>query len=419
MKAKFRIVSLLMCAAMAASAVSCGDSSEDTSSASTNSSTASTESFSYYDPPIDIDYEGDGTAQVTVDGTEFVVGGNDLWINGVNTPWNNWNDFGSDSFNWSFWEMHFTELEEAGVNATRVWINCNDMVGVTLNDDGSFASVSEDHWQDLDVLFTIAKEHHIYIMATLLSFDHFKDENNAYENWRSMITNSDNIDSFVEGYVIPFAERYDSCDYLWSIDLMNEPDWVHENEECGQLEWDDISNYFSRAAAAIHEHSDILVTVGFGIVKYNSDEYEGNYGSDEYLQSLSGNENSYLDFYSTHFYYWEKPYYSYPFDMSPTDFMLDGTKPCVIGEAAANDYSESGQYLDEKYENAYNNGWNGVMAWTSNGVDSCGDLEDIKPAVAKIVEIAESEVYPLGDHEASDSTEEADTDAEEESAEAE
>jgi hypothetical protein len=211
-----------------------------------------------------------------------------------------------------------------------------------------------------------------------------------------MITSSDNIDSFVEGYVIPFAERYDSCDYLWSIDLMNEPDWVYENEECGNIGWENISNYFARAAAGIHENSDVLVTAGFGIVKYNSDNYEGNYGSDEYLQSLSGNENSYLDFYSTHYYYWENSWYGYPFKVSPTDFGLDGTKPCVIGEAAANDVSESGEELVTKYEEAYNNGWNGVMAWTSNSVDGCGGMVDILPAVKNMVDIAEDKVYPIG-----------------------
>lgn len=396
MKTKLqRLAALMICIATAASMASCGG--DDNSSADeSKSSQADSQAIEINAAPIDIDYETDGTAKVSVDGTDLVVGGNPLWINGVNTPWDNWNDFGSDSFNFAFWETHFQDLEDAGVNASRVWINCNDMIGVTLDDSGKFVSVSDKHWQDLDVLFTIAKKHHIYIMATLLSFDHFKDSNNAHENWRAMITDSDNIDSFVEGYVVPFAKRYDSCDYLWSIDLMNEPDWVYENEECGQIGWENISNYFSRAAAGIHENSDILVTAGFGIVKYNSDNYEGNFGSDEYLKELSGNDNSYLDFYSTHYYYWENAWFGYPFSVSPTDFGLDGTKPCVIGEVAANDVSESGEELVVKYENAYNNGWNGIMAWTSNGVDACGSMVDIMPATKKLVEIAEDKVYPLG-----------------------
>lgn len=239
-----RIASLLLCAAMAASAVSCGGDKENSSSAASNTeSKAETAQSEQSDEgnetassaPIDIDFETDGAARVTVDGNKLKVSDKELWINGVNTPWDKWNDFGSDAFNYAFWDSHFQELEDNGVNASRIWINCNDMIGVKLDENGKFLEVTDKHWQDLDVLFTIAKKHHIYIMATLLSFDHFKDSNNAYENWRSMITSSDNIDSFVEGYVIPFAKRYDSCDYLWSIDLMNEPDWVYENAEDGQI----------------------------------------------------------------------------------------------------------------------------------------------------------------------------------------
>ncbi|SDA15423.1 hypothetical protein SAMN02910447_00926 [Ruminococcus sp. YE71] len=403
MKIYRRIFSAMLASVLTLGLVSCGSKTESTAdSKSDNSPKAdnadSTEStvIDLNAAPIDIDYATDGAAKVTVDGTKFMVGDKELWINGVNTPWNNWNDFGSDKFSYVFWDMHFAELEEAGINASRVWINCNDCVGVILNEDGSFREVTDKHWQDLDVLFTLAKKHHIYIMATLTSFDHFKDSNNCYKNWRNMITSSDNIDSFVNGYVVPFAERYDSCDYLWSIDFMNEPDWVHENAESGQLSWDDICNYFARGAAAVHEHSDILTTVGFGIIKYNSDNYEGNYGADDYLSTLSGNDKSYLDFYSTHYYYWEHRWFGYPFDKSPTEFGLDGTKPCVIGEVAANDVSESGETLDTKYKGCYDNGWNGVMAWTSNGVDACGDMNDIKPAAEAIVGAANDKVHPLG-----------------------
>lgn len=36
----------------------------------------------------------DGTAKVSIDGIKFMVGGKELWFNGVNTPWDHWNDFG-------------------------------------------------------------------------------------------------------------------------------------------------------------------------------------------------------------------------------------------------------------------------------------------------------------------------------------
>ena len=89
-------------------------------------------------------FTSDGSAKVTVEGNTFLVGGNELWINGVNTPWDNWNDFGSNNFDADFWDSHFAELEEAGINASRVWINCSpSMNGVWLKSTGEVKSINE------------------------------------------------------------------------------------------------------------------------------------------------------------------------------------------------------------------------------------------------------------------------------------
>ncbi len=335
------------------------------------------------------DYE---KKRVAVDGTKFTVDGKELWINGVNTPWQNWNDFGGN-FDEAFWDSHFAELHEAGVNASRVWVNCNGMSIVRLKSDGTVKEVNEEHWTDLDKLFEIAEKHDIYIMATLLSFDHFKDGNSGCENYRLMVQSDEATQSYIDSYVIPFVERYGDSPMLWSIDLMNEPDWVHENAEDGQISWEYLSKFFAKCSAAIHDNSDELVTVGMGMVKYNSDKYEGNYVSDEYFGELAG-ESAYLDFYSPHYYFWQNSFLGYPFEKSPTDFGLDGTKPCVIGETAV--VNESGRTPEEDYGNAYNNGWNGVMAWTSNGVDSCGSLTELMPAVTKMRDMIKDKIFPLG-----------------------
>ncbi|MDE6131767.1 MAG: cellulase (glycosyl hydrolase family 5), partial [Oscillospiraceae bacterium] len=115
--------------------------------------------------------------KVTIEGTKFMVDGKELWINGVNTPWQNWNDFGGSAFEPEFWDSHFSDLHDIGVNAVRVWINCNSMVGIKLKTTGEVKEVLEKHWQDVDQLFEIAEKHQIYVMPTLLSFDHCKDTN--------------------------------------------------------------------------------------------------------------------------------------------------------------------------------------------------------------------------------------------------
>ena len=124
-----------------------------------------------------------------------------------------------------------------------------------------------------------------------------------------------------------------------------------------------LSYFFGKCAAVIHENSDILVAVGLGMIKCNSDNYSGNMVSDEYLYELTGDENAYLDFYSTHYYMWQEPYYGYPCTVSPTEFGLDGTKPCLIGETSNDDADECGLTLTEKYKACYDNGWNGIMVW--------------------------------------------------------
>lgn len=376
---KKRFLSMLLSASLVLSMTACGaDNAESTDSVQEEAAGES---------EADI-YE---KKHVTVDGTAFKIDGKELWINGVNTPWQNWNDFGGN-FDESFWDNHFAELHEAGVNASRIWVNCNGMSIVRLKSDGTVQAVDEDHWTDLDKLFELAEKHDIYIMATLLSFDHFKDGNTGSDRFRLMVSDDTATQSYIDSYVIPFVQRYGSSPSLWSIDLMNEPDWVYENAECGKVGWDKLGSFFAKCSAAIHENSDELVTVGLGMVKYNSDKYEGNYVSDEYLKSLGG-ENAYLDFYSTHYYFWQNSYMGYPFEQSPESFGLDGTKPCVIGEAAV--LSESGRTPEQDYENAYNNGWNGVMAWTSNGVDNCGSLDDLMPAVTKMRDMIRDKIFPL------------------------
>ncbi len=341
--------------------------------------------------PDDIDFSAIASnlpGKIIVEGTDFTVNGERLYMNGVNTPWDNWNDFGG-TFSKSFWAEHFALLRESGINSTRIWISCNGDVGLSITEDGYVNGATTKHWKDLDTMFKLAEENGIYIMATLMSFDHFKDTNATYESWRKMVADDEKTDSYIQNYVIPFCERYDDFNSLWSIDLCNEPDWIHENKECGKLSWKVLSKFFAKEAAAIHENSDILVTIGFGMIKYNSDDYSGNMGSDEYLQSLYPNEKAYLDFYSTHYYEWEAQFYGFPFDKTPEAFKLDGTKPSMLGECPAVGMLGTSKWAqemtgDEMYINTYENGWDGIMGWTSNGVDDCGNLDSFKKGAMEV-----------------------------------
>lgn len=324
--------------------------------------------------PAAPEWTTDPAVRITAEGTDLIVGGEKVFLNGMNTPWNNWNDFGG-KYSSNYWEKLFKAMHENGQNAARVWITCSGDVGIEIDDSGMVTGATAKHWHDLDSLFEIAEKNQIYIMATLMSFDHFKDANNNHMKWRAMVQNNDAIDSYVNNYVIPFCERYDKNEYLFSIDLINEPDWVIENEECGKLKWDAMGQYFARASAAIHEHSEILVTVGFAMIRYNSDTKGTNYGSDEYLQGLCGSDKAYLDFWSPHFYTWMKQWMGMPFKQSAEDFGMDLTKPRIIGECEVKGVNEGKDAtLEECYQSLYDEGWCGIMPWTTDTVVPKGEV---------------------------------------------
>ncbi|MCL2264755.1 MAG: hypothetical protein FWC22_01825 [Treponema sp.] len=349
--------------------------------------------------------------RIYIKNNQFMAGDKRIWINGVNTPWNKWDEMGSLN-NWNaydnrWWDNEFARLKKAGVNATRIWISCkndekyNPPIAITAN--GQITGIREKFWTDLDQLFALALKHKIYIMATLTSFDHFVEQ----APWQNMIKSQTNVQSFAERYTLPFVNRYKDNPYLWSIDLCNEIDWLVEKNDVGRPNptWAQIQYFIAYNAAVIHENSDILVTVGFFASKYNGADSQR--ASDGVLRQQYNNPNAKLDFWSPHYYAWVGEWYGVPFYLTPSGnlsgskpggpfsggWQLDASKPAILGECSAagtggnernyvasNLRPPNANSIITDYEYAYNNGWQGVMAWTSNGVDGNGNLSNIEPA---------------------------------------
>jgi len=326
--------------------------------------------------------------KITVSGNKFQVDGKEIFMNGANTPWNNWNDFGG-SYLGTFWDSEFQRIKNAGGNSTRIWITCNGTVGINISVDGKVTGCTTAFWSNVDDMFRLAKKNKIYIKATLISFDHFKNSNSKFQSWRNMVNNNDKVTSFVDNYAIPFAKRYNDNPYLWAIDVCNEIEWVNQDAADGNIPWNRLQYFVARVASAVHENSQVLVTLGSAAVKWNSDKYEGNYWSDARLKAQYNKENARLDFYSPHFYGWNVKWMgNFAVDKSPADYGIND-RPCVIGENPAKGVFNDGAnptlvvLPSEMFLATWNKGWKGLMPWTSNGVDSNGNLSDFAAGLLK------------------------------------
>jgi hypothetical protein len=332
--------------------------------------------------------------RVTVTGNKFMVDGHEIFMNGANTPWNNWNDFGGN-YQSSWWDAEFKRIKDAGGNSTRIWITCSGEVGITISSDGTVTGATDAFWSNLDDLFQLAEKNKIYIKATLISFDHFKNTYTTYQRWRKMINSDEKVTSFVENYAIPFVKRYNDNPYLWAVDVCNEIEWVNQNAECGNIPWKRLQYLVARVASGIHENSQVLVTLGSAAIKWNSQACEGNYWSDANLKAQYNKEKSRLDFYSPHFYGWVVKWFgNFAKDKTPADYKIDD-RPCVIGENPANGVFDDGANptlvvpASEMFLAAYKNGWKGLMPWTSNGSDDNGNLNAFKSGL-----LAFQQAYP-------------------------
>jgi len=314
---------------------------------------------------------------IYVEGTNIMLNGKPVYMNGCNTPWHKWNDFGGN-YDPIFWEKEFKKLNKHGINSSRIWFSCNGDVQPEINAEGYVTGVSDAFWQHTDDLMNKAKKYNIYIMATMISFDHVKNTYNNYERWRMLFNDSAKTQSLVHNYIIPFVERYKDNPYLFCIDLANEIEWMHENEECGKLSWEVLQRYIAMGAAAIHRTpSKALVSIGASAIKWNSDTVpgaEGNKWSDANLQAQYNDPLARMDIWNIHYYHWVNEWYGNPFTKSPAEYGIND-RPVLVGEMPGKPSDLPGITFDEAYKNLYTLGYRGHYPWSSNGIDDHGHIK--------------------------------------------
>lgn len=310
--------------------------------------------------------------RISVNGNEFFRNGERIWLNGTNTPWDLWNDFGG-GFVYEWWNDEFQQLLDFHINCTRVWITCDGSnPAINISNDGYISEVSSLFWSQVDELMEIAQSKQMYLMIALISFDHSLPGNPNQPKWINMYNSAANRQSFVDNYAVPFVNRYKDNPYFFAVDVGNELEWVWENH--GVVS-DNVIDLISRVTDGVKSNSEVLVCQGLGAgIKYNT---SARGGEGNYLASVN------VDFYNIHYYDWQNEWFGNPFDLSPANYNMN-TKPCIIGETSAR--GSAGYTSQECYQKAFEKGWQGLMAWTSNGVDANGDKWDSKPGTDWIYE---------------------------------
>lgn len=346
--------------------------------------------------------------RVTVSGNEFRVNNQKLWINGTNTPWDNWNDFGGN-FDQNFWSSEFQRLENEKVNSTRVWLACSsEAPGVIIDSNGNISGITDDFWSDLDAIVDLAEKHKVYLMVSPLAhfqFDIFSTYEGALVNddrYIKMIKDNAKVQKFIDNYLAPMVQRYKNRPYFMAIDIINEGEYLYDDTSgrYGTISRDQVLSFIAKCAKYVRSNSDILFTLGTGTgPKYQSEPISPNHNyfkndfSDEVLGGyVSGAK---LDFYNHHWYGWMDDYFPSPFNNNPDTYGISN-KPVIIGECQAN--GNSGKTILQNYQHLHSQNYAGIMPWTSNGVDEAdnGSLNDHKVGSNWIYDNFPNEVYPTG-----------------------
>ena len=162
MKKLRKITALMLVSCFMLTACTGNTATEDTTTQTTTSAdtVVTDEQFVTTEADVNI-YIEDGT---------FKLAGEEVWLTGMTAPWQSWNDFGG-RYNEEYWSQVFAMMHEDGFNSCRIWITCSGEVGINIDENGYVSGATDQHWEDLDSLFSLAAENEIYIMATLMSFD--------------------------------------------------------------------------------------------------------------------------------------------------------------------------------------------------------------------------------------------------------
>jgi hypothetical protein len=319
------------------------------------------------------------------------------YINGINVPWN---QFGSDAgshyqwghlYNSAWFETFFTQCQQYGVNCCRLWIHCDGRSSPEFNDSGYVTGLDPTFLSDFEDILARGQAHKVMVMPCLWSFDMTKDNTGGAGKYggkhSDLIRDSLKTRSYIDKALVPMITRFANTPNLFAWEIINEPEWSVSDIQAGgagdmvtRLE---MQRFCGMIAAAIHDNSGKMVTVGSASLKWCSPRVGPavcNMWSDSGLKAATNsNTKAVLDFYQIHYYDWmNNADWGYdPFQLSPAKtpgwWKLD--KPVLVGECPAS----NGIYTTtQMIANCFANGYCGIMPWSYNANDGAGTWTGVR-----------------------------------------
>jgi hypothetical protein len=367
-----RLLLLIAVPVLVSSLLACGESDNGTDGDADGDADGDTDSDA--DGDTDGDADGDTDGDADGDDCPFSSGiswqGRSRFMYGVNYPWGNFGaDFGGVS-TWgqqgvsvdtSSYRAHFADLSDAGVSVVRWWVFPVFWgEGVQFDADERPTGLGGTAVEDLRAALTLAREHDLYLMLCLFSFDNFEtshDESGIrVTGIMPMVVEADRRAALLENVVRPLAQTVATspdADRLIAWDVINEPEWaMYGPSTYGDPDFEgetgrpnvthaEMETFLADVIEVLRDETDALVSVGGAAAKWS--------------QAWTALD---LDFYQVHIYDWVNDWW--PYSLSPAEIGLDD-RPVVMGEFPLDGLT--GVPYSELLRSWYETGWAGALGW--------------------------------------------------------
>ena len=296
-----------------------------------------------------------------------------FWAGG-NLPWVHFGyDVGGGSFDPAAVGSAFGNLSAAGANAVRFWLHADGRASPAFAPDGTVAAPGGSTWKsDLRTVLQLAASHELVLQLCLWSFDMCKQEVSTIPVHAELIRNASKAESYIENALLPMLALLDGSPVV--VEVINEPEWCMEGpcntKEC--VTTTQMQAFVARVAEAVHNYSELAVTVGSASLKWSTSRPGGgqaDYWSDSALKAAypaATGDSGTLDLFNVHYYDWMyDPSWGYDPCRKPASYWSGGatTKPVVVAELPpGSDHYNASAML----ECALRNGFAGDLFWAIN-----------------------------------------------------